>query len=84
MTRKDYILLAEALRVQRFRASDNSHAFRCSSEPAIAYDSQVVGIDNATCEIADALKRDNPRFNREHFLAVVRGEKPLESRPPRS
>jgi len=27
--------------------------------------------------IADALAQDNPRFNRDHFLAMVRGELPL-------
>ena len=26
---------------------------------------------------------DNPRFDREHFLAVVRGERDLNSRPAR-
>lgn len=34
---------------------------------------------DATVEIADALKRADPKFNREHFLAVVRGEKDLIS-----
>lgn len=33
--------------------------------------------------IADALYKQNPRFDREHFLAVVRGEKELNSRPTR-
>lgn len=32
---------------------------------------------------AEALKADNAQFNEEHFLAVVRGEKGLTSRPPR-
>jgi len=35
-------------------------------------------------ELADALKRDNGRFDREHFLAVVRGERELQSRPPKA
>ena len=33
--------------------------------------------------IADELAADNPRFDREHFLAVVRGERDLNSRPGR-
>ncbi len=33
---------------------------------------------------ADEFECDNERFNREHFLAVVRGERPINSRPPRS
>lgn len=37
-----------------------------------------------TNELADVFQKDNERFNREHFLAVVRGERPVNSRPPRS
>jgi len=59
MTRKDYILLAEALRLSR----ENG--------------------ESPESEIAAMLKRDNSRFDREHFLAVVRGERELQSRPPR-
>ena len=41
---------------------------------------------NVSCAaecIANELADDNPHFDRKHFLAVVRGEKALESRPPR-
>ena len=69
MTRKDYILLAEALRVQ-FHRSALEH-----NQP------MQDGVLNAAHEIADALQRDNSRFNPEHFLAVVRGEKDLHSKP---
>ena len=31
---------------------------------------------------ADVFETDNTRFDREHFLAVVRGERPVNSRPP--
>lgn len=30
---------------------------------------------------ADLFERDNSRFDRAHFLAVVRGERPVDSRP---
>ncbi len=33
---------------------------------------------------ACALANDNPRFNREHFLAVALGQKGLHSRPSRN
>ena len=33
--------------------------------------------------ISEAFERDNPRFDREHFLAVVRGDRKLQSRPLR-
>ena len=72
MTRKDYIVLAEALRVQ-FHRSALEH-----SQP------MQDGVLNAAHEIADALQRDNSRFNRDHFLSVVRGEKDLHSRPSRN
>jgi hypothetical protein len=72
MTRKDYILLAEALRVQYH----NTKIF--------ANDGMSRGVLGAAEEIADALQRDNSRFNRDHFLAVVRGEKDLHSHPARN
>ena len=72
MTRKDYIILAEAFCVQFHRSAleDNQ--------------SMQDGVLNSAHEIADALACDNSRFNREHFLAVVRGEKDLHSRPSRN
>ena len=64
MTRKDYILIAEALR--------KAHAATpISSALAIQL-------------VSDALQKDNPKFNRDHFLAVVRGNKSLTSRPSRN
>lgn len=32
--------------------------------------------------LADIFQNDNSRFDREHFLAVVRGKRPVNSRPP--
>jgi len=74
MTRKDYIVIAEALRIQFHRSTKNPS--RMSTEGD--------GVYIAACEVAEALQRDNSRFNREHFLAVVRGEKDLHSRPSRN
>ena len=72
MTRKDYIIIAEALRKQ----FDHSLDVHMPTNP------------QAVLQIADgiacALAKDNPRFHREHFLSVVRGEKALESRPSRN
>ena len=64
MSRKDYILIAEALQEARlvFRWAD---------------------VDSIAQMFAMRLTRDNPRFNTEHFLAVVRGEKEITSRPTR-
>jgi hypothetical protein len=33
--------------------------------------------------LADALERDNPAFRRDHFMAVIRGEAEVDSKPPR-
>jgi len=39
----------------------------------------LVPKDNPAIQmIADALAQDNPRFNRDHFLAMVRGELALD------
>lgn len=70
MTRKDYILIARALR--------DAHETGGFTEEN---DKQVV-LDIARV-IAGALAADNPNFAHDHFLAVVRGEKALESRPRR-
>ena len=37
----------------------------------------------ASVLVADTLGLDNPAFNREHFLAVIRGERDVNSQPPR-
>jgi hypothetical protein len=73
MTRKDYILLAEALRITLRREIDLTGENGASAG----------GVRLAASEIADSLARDNSRFDKEHFLAVVRREKDLHSRPVR-
>ena len=75
MTRKDYIAIAEAFRFARGHAMAS---FENRVKPELA------GVMAAAEYVANAMKDDNPRFNREHFLAVVRGEKSLESRPSRN
>ncbi|MGH9968105.1 MAG: hypothetical protein ACREBG_09775 [Pyrinomonadaceae bacterium] len=69
MTRKDYIAIAEGLR----NAVDYHGATREVEDV----------IMTAAESIASAMQVDNPRFDREHFLAVVRGERDLNSRPAR-
>ncbi len=62
MTRKDYIRIAEALRIAR--------------------ESGGLDVTGVAEFIGNALYNDNPRFDREYFLAIVRGERELTSRPP--
>jgi len=73
MTRKDYIRLARAL--------NSTYSSACSSRQCPA---ALEGILRAACAIASELAADNPRFNAEHFMHVVRGVKALESRPSRN
>jgi hypothetical protein len=73
MTRKDYIILAEALRnAGDIHVSDDFQR------------GKKTGVAVAVEFVADALQRDNSRFNREHFLSVVHGEKDLQSHPMRT
>ena len=69
MEHKDYILIARALATSRRRT--NSLERR-------AFDQQ--GAIDVLCEdFADALAAGNQNFNPVDFLAIARGEKPLES-----
>lgn len=97
MTRKDYVLIANALRLSnkqcaRCMENENYHlhisAENCKGckAPHEHHDYKpelMPAVRNVAEDIADALATDNPRFDREHFLAVVRGEKDLNSRPVR-
>lgn len=81
MTRKDYIVIAEALRVQMVRAN-NAFSSEDVNEARSA-GAFANGVMQAANEIADSLKRDNVRFSKPHFMAVVNGERALLSRPKR-
>jgi hypothetical protein len=78
MTRKDYIVIAEALRITLNKTRIDEKAEGGTFPHAMS------GVMAASEEIADALARDNHRFNKQHFLAVIRGKKALMSRPSRS
>jgi len=67
MKTKDYILIAEALRVQYNivkRSEYGREVFTVEGQTVMA----------VAKEIADSLARDDSAFSKEHFLAVVRGE----------
>ena len=68
MTRKDYILIAEVLRVE-------FHNAKLHKGPMSSH------VLSVAVSLADSLRRENSRFNTDHFLAVIRGEKALLSRP---
>lgn len=70
MTRKDYIVIAGALR--------QALTYHAGNEEA------QIGVISASHSLAEALRDNNPRFDKAHFFAVVRGEKELLSRPSRN
>lgn len=74
MSRRNYIRLAEALR----------YGFGSLQADGFTRSEAAKAQEHFAAHIAEALASDNPRFNREHFLAVVRGERDLNSRPSRN
>lgn len=73
-SRQHYIALADAIRSARKDAE---------SAPGVIPESWNVPMNFVTERIARVLAADNARFNKGHFLAVVRGEKSITSRPSR-
>ena len=70
MTRKDYLLITEVLAAE-YRVSENR--VRKLNRQSV--------IDTIAVCFAHSLAQDNPRFDRAHFLSIVRGEKELTSKP---
>jgi hypothetical protein len=66
MTRKDYILIAEALTRALVRARAIAH-----DEPETAPQHRAVGVFYAAEWLSEMLARDNPRFDRERFLKAA-------------
>ena len=56
MTRKDYVMIAQALRTQFELSHDNNE------------DDGLCAVINIANDLATALEADNPRFDRERFL----------------
>ena len=78
MTRKDYIAFAAELQAIHQQAKYPERVVkeaRLNLEPR-----QVEIIAERLCYV---MENDNPRFDRAHFMAVVRAEKASTSRPPR-
>lgn len=70
MTRKDYIAIAEALRQQL-----EDYALEPLAHQRIVID--------AACRLARIINLANPRLDRGYFMAIVRGERGIRSRPKR-
>jgi len=74
MSRQDYIRIAEALR----------YGLGSLQAGGFTRPEATKAQEHFAAHIAEALADDNPRFSREHFLAVIRGERALNSRPSRN
>lgn len=61
MTRKDYVLLANALR--NARPTMYTHAARMDHETNVRWLATV-------CSVSDALTKDNARFDSDRFLTA--------------
>jgi hypothetical protein len=64
MTRKDYELLANAVAMEARKGERSGWG---SADAARAWDVAVTAV---ALNLADALERDNPHFNRVKFLAA--------------
>jgi hypothetical protein len=71
MTKNDYILLAAALAAALTDAETHVERDPGLDDNTIAVQ---VGTQLAVQRIADALQRDNARFDRDRFLAAVQAE----------
>jgi len=79
MTRKDYILLAKTLNL----SLQSARGFDAANGTTAQCGNNAAGVLLTAGRIANALAEDNLGFDSFHFLAVVRGERPLTSRPIR-
>jgi hypothetical protein len=73
MLRKDYIIIADAL----WRALVRECELHGPDSGSAG------GVRLAASEIAYTLERSNPKFDKDHFLAVFRGENAMNSHPKR-
>lgn len=81
-TKKHYQAIAEVLRVQRARIH-NKLKIETNTQEYLSYSGSLTTVDVVASDVSDLFERDNPRFDKGLFLAVVRGEKPVTARPAR-
>jgi len=68
MTRKDYILIAAALRETLAHIASNGDSERLSDDGRTFNSGEQSGVHHAALRVMEALASDNPRFERETFL----------------
>lgn len=87
-----YVVLMRALSLARHNVLEEAQAVAEDNEylesprDTNSYSKAVVywgkyGVMTAAKYVADAMALDNPAFDREHFLEVVKGNRKADSRP---
>jgi len=77
--RQHYCAVADLLRVQLNRAQNKRVDWQPTEDRTAAH-AAMETLNEGVQEFADMFERDNPRFKRDLFLAVVRGERPVNAR----
>lgn len=68
MTRKDYILIAAALRETLAHIASTGDSERLSDNGRTFNSGEKSGVHHAALQVMEALAAENPRFERETFL----------------
>jgi len=68
MTRKDYVMIAAALRETLDAIERESAAMAVGDSTRAALAGERLGVRHAALRVMEALASDNPRFERETFL----------------
>ena len=68
MTRKDYVMIAAALRETLAHIASNGDSERLSDNGRTFNSGEQSGMRYAALRVMEALANDNPRFERETFL----------------
>lgn len=70
MTRKDYILIADAIREALGDIASTGDSERLSDNGRTFNAGESQGAHRAALRLADTLAADNPRFDRTRFMAA--------------
>lgn len=70
MTRKDYILIADAIRELLADIERESAPMAVCDRTRALMAGEHLGVRHAASRLADQLRQDNPRFDRTRFMAA--------------
>lgn len=70
LTRKDYVMLAQAIKLSADYNRTQSERMTASEEYRMSHVDYLVEDQSVAINIATLLSEDNPRFDRERFLTA--------------